>query len=73
MGGRSGDTVKTPADGTLDVPHQETRLSAQSRRAHSLRGIIELYDAPSVAGRMELIDVAWLRMARITGKACGAP
>ena len=66
MTGSGRDTVKSRVVVTLDVPHQDNRLSAHSRRNLSKRGTIQLYDEPGVSGRMELLDVAWLRLARIT-------
>lgn len=64
--GSGRDTVKGRVVGTLDVPDQDDRLPGGARRVPSRHGAIQLYDEPSVAGRMELLDVAWLRLARVT-------
>ena len=69
MKGGGRETGRSRVVGTLDVPHRDNRLPTHSRRVHSPRGVMQLYEEPSVAGRTELLDVAWLRLARITAAA----
>jgi len=65
--GIEGRTVGIETVSTLDVP-RSSRTTAAGRQAHAPSCGVkhQVFDAPSVDGTLEIADIAWLQVARIT-------
>jgi AraC-like DNA-binding protein len=65
--GIEGRTVRIETVSTLDVP-RNNRAPAAGRYAHVPSSNVKhhVYDDPSVDGTVEIADIAWLQVARIT-------
>ncbi len=65
--GIEGRTVKIETVATLDVP-RSSRVSATGRHALAPSSSVKhhIYDDPSVDGTLEIADIAWLQVARVT-------
>ena len=62
-----GRTVRIETVSTLDVP-RSGRARSTARHAHIPSSSVkhQVYDDPSVDGTLEIADIAWLQVARIT-------
>lgn len=65
--GIEGRIVRIETVATLDVP-RSSRASPAGRHAHAPSSSVkhQVYDDPSVDGTLEIADIAWLQVARIT-------
>lgn len=65
--GIEGRTVRIETVATLDVP-RSSRVCQSSRHAYAPSSGIKhhIYDDPSVDGTLEVADIAWLQVGRIT-------
>jgi AraC-like DNA-binding protein len=65
--GIEGRTVRIETVATLDVP-RNNRVSASGRHAHAPSSAVnhQIHDDPSVDGTLEIADVAWIQVARVT-------
>jgi len=65
--GIEGRTVRLATVSTLDVP-RGGRACSTARPAHAPSSGVrhQVYDDPSVDGTLEIADIAWLQVARIT-------
>jgi AraC family transcriptional activator of tynA and feaB len=65
--GIEGRTVRIETVSTLDVP-RSGRAPSTARHAHAPSSSVKhrIYDDPSVDGTLEIADIAWLQVARVT-------
>jgi AraC-like DNA-binding protein len=65
--GIEGRTVRIETVSTLDVP-RSARAHSTARHAHAPSSSVkhQVYDDPSVDGTLEIAEIAWLQVARIT-------
>ncbi len=61
-----GRTVKIETVSTLDVPRNSRASTGRPANAPSTSVKHDIYDDPSVDGTVDIADIAWLQVARIT-------